>query len=136
MAEKLLACGILEQGFARIRCDDCAHEYSLASARTCRYFSPTCLAQAPPDLDALGGHDTPRAGAAPTGGVQHPKEAPRRLPVPAPPARPDFARVEDHGNVGYPVGSDAGGDPSVAQMGRPPITKVPLWWRGVSAVLR
>ena len=27
---KFVACGILEHGFARIRCDDCAHEYLLA----------------------------------------------------------------------------------------------------------
>jgi len=27
VADKFLACGILEHGFARIRCDDCAHEY-------------------------------------------------------------------------------------------------------------
>ncbi|MEO6445032.1 MAG: hypothetical protein ABIP66_07750 [Gemmatimonadaceae bacterium] len=27
VADKFLACGILEHGFARIRCDACAHEY-------------------------------------------------------------------------------------------------------------
>ncbi len=31
VAEKFLACGVLEHGFARIRCDACAHEYLLAS---------------------------------------------------------------------------------------------------------
>jgi len=28
--DKFLACGVLEHGFVRIRCDDCAHEYLLA----------------------------------------------------------------------------------------------------------
>ena len=30
VADKFLACGVLEHGFARIRCDACAHEYLLA----------------------------------------------------------------------------------------------------------
>src|ERR1035437_10531148 len=30
VTDKFLACGILEHGFARSRCDDCAHEYLLA----------------------------------------------------------------------------------------------------------
>ncbi len=38
VADKFLACGILEHGFARIRCDDCAHEYLLAFSCKCRYF--------------------------------------------------------------------------------------------------
>ncbi len=38
VAEKFLACGVLEHGFARIRCDDCAHEYLLAFSCKCRYF--------------------------------------------------------------------------------------------------
>jgi len=29
VADKFLACGVLEHGFARIRCDACAHEYLL-----------------------------------------------------------------------------------------------------------
>lgn len=38
VAEKLLACGVLEHGLARIRCDACAHEYLLAFSCKCRYF--------------------------------------------------------------------------------------------------
>ena len=45
VADKFLACGILEHGFARIRCDDCAHEYLLAFSCKCRYFCPSCHAR-------------------------------------------------------------------------------------------
>jgi hypothetical protein len=30
VVDRFLACGLLEHGFARIRCDACAHEYLLA----------------------------------------------------------------------------------------------------------
>lgn len=30
VADKFLACGVLDHGFARIRCDACTHEYLLA----------------------------------------------------------------------------------------------------------
>ena len=42
VADKFLACGVLDHGFARIRCDDCAHEYLLAFSCKCRYFCPSC----------------------------------------------------------------------------------------------
>jgi len=45
VADKLLACGVLEHGVARIRCDACAHEYLLAFSCTCRYFCPSCHAK-------------------------------------------------------------------------------------------
>ena len=45
VADKFLACGVLEHGFARIRCDDCAHEYLLAFSCKCRYFCPSCHAK-------------------------------------------------------------------------------------------
>ena len=45
VAEKFLACGLLDHGFARIRCDDCAHEYLLAFSCKCRYFCPSCHAK-------------------------------------------------------------------------------------------
>ncbi len=45
VADKFLACGILEHGFARIRCNDCAHEYLLAFSCKCRYFCPSCHAK-------------------------------------------------------------------------------------------
>ena len=53
VADKFLACGVLDHGFARIRCDDCTHEYLLAFSCTCRYFCPSCAARAPRDLDAV-----------------------------------------------------------------------------------
>ena len=43
VAEKFLACGILDHGFARVRCDACAHEYILAFSCKARYF---CLCRA------------------------------------------------------------------------------------------
>ncbi len=45
VAEKFLGCGVLEHGFARIRCDACAHEYLLAFSCKCRYFCPSCHAK-------------------------------------------------------------------------------------------
>ncbi len=45
VVEKYLACGILEHGFARVRCDACKHEYLLAFSCKCRYFCPSCHAK-------------------------------------------------------------------------------------------
>ena len=45
VADKFLACGVLDHGFARIRCDDCTHEYLLAFSCKCRYFCPSCHAK-------------------------------------------------------------------------------------------
>ncbi len=45
MVEKYLACGILEHGFARVRCGACKHEYLLAFSCKCRYFCPSCHAK-------------------------------------------------------------------------------------------
>jgi len=45
VADKCVACGVLELGVARIWCDDCAHEYLLAFSCTCRYCCPSCHAK-------------------------------------------------------------------------------------------
>ena len=45
VAERFLACGILEHGFARVRCASCAHEYLLAFSCKCRSFCPNCHAK-------------------------------------------------------------------------------------------
>jgi len=45
VADKFLACGVLDHGFARIRCDACTHEYLLAFSCTCRDFCPSCHAK-------------------------------------------------------------------------------------------
>jgi hypothetical protein len=45
VADKFLACGILDHGFARVRCDDCAHEYLLAFSCKSRYLCPSCHAK-------------------------------------------------------------------------------------------
>jgi hypothetical protein len=56
VAGKFLGCGVLDHGFARIRCDACTHEYLLAFSCKCRYVCPSGAAQAPRDLDAVAGH--------------------------------------------------------------------------------
>jgi len=42
---KYLDCGILRQGFARIRCDQCHYEYLLAFSCKTRSFCPSCHAK-------------------------------------------------------------------------------------------
>jgi hypothetical protein len=42
VTDKFLAGGILEHGFARIRCDASAHEYLLAFSCKCQYFGEVC----------------------------------------------------------------------------------------------
>ena len=39
---KYLDCGDLRQGFARVKCDDCNHEYLLPFACKRRSFCPSC----------------------------------------------------------------------------------------------
>jgi hypothetical protein len=45
VADTFLACGVLEHGFARIRCDACAHAYLLGFSCKGRYFCPSCHAK-------------------------------------------------------------------------------------------
>jgi len=45
VADRFLACGVLDHGFARIRCDACTLDYLLAFSCTCRYFCPSCHAK-------------------------------------------------------------------------------------------
>ena len=40
--QKYLRCGILSYGFARVRCEECHHEYLLAHSCKGRYFCPSC----------------------------------------------------------------------------------------------
>jgi transposase-like protein len=42
VVEKFLDCGDLTQGFARIKCGQCQHEYLLAFSCKGRYFCPSC----------------------------------------------------------------------------------------------
>lgn len=39
---RYLDCGILHAGFARVRCDDCGHEYLVAFSCKRRHFCPSC----------------------------------------------------------------------------------------------
>jgi len=52
----LLACGLLEHGFARIRCDACAHEYLLAFSCKSRHFGsgPTASTAVPSSAISRG----------------------------------------------------------------------------------
>ncbi|MFQ5460670.1 MAG: transposase zinc-binding domain-containing protein [Anaerolineae bacterium] len=45
MVGKYLDCGVLEAGFARVRCDECRGEFLLASSCKSRYFCPSCHAK-------------------------------------------------------------------------------------------
>lgn len=42
VVQKYLECGDLHQGFARIKCPDCQHEYLLAFSCRGRWFCPSC----------------------------------------------------------------------------------------------
>jgi hypothetical protein len=45
VVEKFLDCGLLEPGFARVRCEECGAEFLLAFSCKCRYFCPSCHAK-------------------------------------------------------------------------------------------
>lgn len=45
VVQKFLECGNLQQGFARIRCPECHHEYLLAFSCRGRWFCPSCHAK-------------------------------------------------------------------------------------------
>ena len=42
---RYLECGVLEAGFARVRCESCSAEYLLAFSCKTRYFCPSCHAK-------------------------------------------------------------------------------------------
>jgi len=42
VVRKYLVCGDLREGFARVRCDDCGHEYLLSFSCKGRYFCTSC----------------------------------------------------------------------------------------------
>ena len=45
VVEKFLDCGLLESGFARVRCGSCRAEFLVAFSCKCRYFCPSCHAK-------------------------------------------------------------------------------------------
>ena len=45
VVQKFLQCGDLKQGFARVRCPECHHEYLLAFSCRGRWFCPSCHAK-------------------------------------------------------------------------------------------
>jgi len=45
VADKFLACEVLDHVFTRIRCDPCANEYLMAFSCKCGYFCPSCHAK-------------------------------------------------------------------------------------------
>ncbi len=48
---RYLDCGVLKNGFARVRCGDCGHEYLLAFSCKRRHFCPSCHPPALPDFE-------------------------------------------------------------------------------------
>ena len=42
VVDKFLSCADLKQGFARIRCENCKHEFILPYSCRQRYFCPSC----------------------------------------------------------------------------------------------
>ncbi|MDI6755284.1 MAG: transposase zinc-binding domain-containing protein [Thermodesulfobacteriota bacterium] len=42
MIYRYLDCGVLRNGFARVRCGECGHEYLLAFSCKRRHFCPSC----------------------------------------------------------------------------------------------
>ena len=46
---RYLDCGILKNGFARVRCEDCGHEYLLAHSCKRRHFCSDLAQTWPPD---------------------------------------------------------------------------------------
>ena len=59
--EKFLECGDLQQGFARVRCPDCAHEFFVAYSCRGRCFCPSCL---PAEASACAGLHADRSAQA------------------------------------------------------------------------
>ena len=50
--EKFLACGLLERGFVRVRCGDCATERLVAFSCKTRGFCPSCTSRRMADTAA------------------------------------------------------------------------------------
>jgi len=105
VADKFLECGVLEHGFARVRCAACTHEYLLAFSCKARYFCPSCHAKRLALWtqwleESLLVSDVPhRQGRA------HDSEAaPRVVPLPPLPPRRSRARRGAHR---YRGGADA-----------------------------
>ncbi len=48
---RYLDCGDLHFGFARVKCEDCGHEYLLAFSCKRRHFCPSCHPPALPDFE-------------------------------------------------------------------------------------
>jgi len=42
VVDKSMGCGDFAKGFARVRCDECSHEYLLAFSCKGRWFCPSC----------------------------------------------------------------------------------------------
>ena len=66
---RYLDCGDLHNGFARVKCKDCGHEYLLAFSCKRRHFCPSCHPPASPGI-ARPRSDTTRQRAAPSFSVR------------------------------------------------------------------
>jgi len=92
VADKFLACGVLEHDFARIHMRRLCARVPVGLLLQVPVLLPELPRQATRDLGAMAGHGAPGARAAPTGGAHDPQAAARRWFVSPPPARRDRAR--------------------------------------------
>ena len=51
--QEYLKCGILDFGFARVRCPQCRHEYLVAFSCKARGFCPSCQAKRQAEFSAF-----------------------------------------------------------------------------------
>ena len=73
--ERFIACGDPHEGFARIYCDTCRHEFLLAYSCKTRYFSPELPPETRAPVQRMGRAERPRARGTPAVRV-HPAQAP------------------------------------------------------------
>jgi hypothetical protein len=134
VADKFLACGVLEHGFARIRCDACTHEYLLAFSR---------LPEQYPNAPTTRG-DVRRRWPSPRG----------RRSVPAVTGPPLGTAVQTAHTARPRGGSDAGARsstlpwPEIARYTQPTPIAIPIltppsvsrspaeWFKGTSVISR
>ena len=143
VADKFLACGVLDHGFARIRCDACTYEYLLALSCKCHYFCPSCNSVALERLTydrtakavtyrsdtsrSNGGHrDGGPVGVPSPGVVPYPPPRPRhdavlRLVCQSTPGHSAQGGARRRGRAAHDGGRAAAG----ADGGRPPVGGAP-----------
>jgi len=103
VADKFLACGVLEHGFARIRCRRLCPRIPVGLLLQVPVLLPELSRQALGDLDAVAGHHTARTRAASASRPHDPETTARLLFVSSPPPRRDRPRGRPHGHGRDPL---------------------------------